>query len=60
MLEDGTKAKEVEDAIGTFDIAELLERSVFGEKVKAVETSGEETLEEVVVSIENGESNAEK
>ena len=32
MLEDGTKAKEVEDSIGTFDVAELLERSVFGEK----------------------------
>ena len=34
MLEDGTKAKEVEDTIGTFDIAELLERAVFGEPVK--------------------------
>ena len=30
MLSDGTKAKEVEEQIGTFDIAELLERSVFG------------------------------
>lgn len=32
MLQDGTKAKEVEDQVGTFDIAELLERAVFGEK----------------------------
>jgi len=32
MLSDGTKAKEVEDQIGTYDIAELLARSVFGEK----------------------------
>ncbi|MFJ8088569.1 heterodisulfide reductase-related iron-sulfur binding cluster [Lysinibacillus sp. NPDC095746] len=62
MLEDGTKAKEVEDSIGTFDVAELLERSVFGEKVKAVE----EAVEEVVASVdsveqnENAETNAEK
>ncbi|UPW83640.1 heterodisulfide reductase-related iron-sulfur binding cluster [Lysinibacillus sp. Ag94] len=62
MLEDGTKAKEVEDSIGTFDVAELLERSVFGEKVKAVE----EAVEEVVASVdsveqnENAEINAEK
>ena len=69
MLEDGTKAKEVEDSIGTFDVAELLERSVFGEKVKAVNPSSEETeetYEEVVASIENvqqdenTEANAEK
>lgn len=70
MLEDGTKAKEVEDSIGTFDVAELLERSVFGEKVKATEQSSEEaeedTLEEVVASVENiqqdenAEANAEK
>ena len=69
MLEDGTKAKEVEDSIGTFDVAELLERSVFGEKVKAVNPSSEETeetYEEVVASIENAqqdenmEANAEK
>lgn len=32
MLSDGTKAKEVEESVGTYDIAELLERSVFGEK----------------------------
>lgn len=31
MLSDGTKAKEVEDSISTYDIAELLERSIFGE-----------------------------
>ena len=31
MLSDGTKAVEVEDSIGTYDIAELLERSIFGE-----------------------------
>ncbi|MFJ8457602.1 heterodisulfide reductase-related iron-sulfur binding cluster [Lysinibacillus xylanilyticus] len=70
MLEDGTKAKEVEDSIGTFDVAELLERSVFGEKVKAVEISVEEAAdvmaEEVVASVEsveqdkNAETNAEK
>lgn len=70
MLEDGTKAKEVEDSIGTFDVAELLERSVFGEKVKAVEESVEEAadvmVEEVVASVDtveqdkNAEANAEK
>lgn len=70
MLEDGTKAKEVEDTIGTFDVAELLERSVFGEKVKAVEESVEEAadvmVEEVVASVDsveqdkNVEVNAEK
>ncbi|TQR32287.1 4Fe-4S dicluster domain-containing protein [Lysinibacillus sphaericus] len=70
MLEDGTKAKEVEDSIGTFDVAELLERSVFGEKVKAVEESVGEAAdvmaEEVVASMdsveqnENTETNAEK
>jgi len=53
----------------TIDVAELLERSVFGEKVKAVNPSSEETeetYEEVVASIENArqdentEANAEK
>ena len=34
MLSDGTKAKEVEDKVGTYDVVELLERSVFGESVK--------------------------
>lgn len=61
MLEDGTKAKEVEDTIGTFDVAELLERSVFGEKVKAVEESVEEAadvmVEEVVASVDSVEQN---
>lgn len=32
MLSDGTKAKEVEDKVATYDIAELLERAVFGDK----------------------------
>ncbi|KOO37311.1 heterodisulfide reductase-related iron-sulfur binding cluster [Priestia koreensis] len=32
MLSDGTKAKEVEDRVGTYDVAELLEQSVFGKK----------------------------
>ncbi|MED3661344.1 (Fe-S)-binding protein [Ureibacillus terrenus] len=41
MLTDGTKAKEVEDQIKTYDVCELLERSVFGEKVK--EEAAEET-----------------
>lgn len=31
MLSDGTKAKEVEDSVDTLDVAELLEKSVFGE-----------------------------
>ncbi|MBD8071375.1 (Fe-S)-binding protein [Bacillus sp. PS06] len=30
MLSDGTKAKEVEDKVGTYDVAELLEKSVLG------------------------------
>ncbi|MGV3271449.1 heterodisulfide reductase-related iron-sulfur binding cluster [Bacillus sp. CIS52] len=30
MLGDGTKAKEAEDAIGTYDVSELLAMSVFG------------------------------
>lgn len=42
MLSDGTKAKEVEDQIGTYDVCELLERSVFGDKMK------EQQQEEVV------------
>jgi Fe-S oxidoreductase len=32
MLSDGTKAKEVEETVSTYDVAELLEKSVFGEK----------------------------
>jgi Fe-S oxidoreductase/nitrate reductase gamma subunit len=31
MLTDGTKAKEIEDTVKTYDIAELLEKSIFGE-----------------------------
>ncbi|MGA8883617.1 MAG: (Fe-S)-binding protein, partial [Acinetobacter sp.] len=31
MLSDGTKAKEVEESVDTLDVAELLEKSVFGE-----------------------------
>lgn len=36
MLSDGTKAKEVEDKIGTYDIAEILEKSVLGPKDEMV------------------------
>ncbi|MEA3321297.1 MAG: (Fe-S)-binding protein [Bacillota bacterium] len=36
MLSDGTKAKEVEENVGTYDVAELLERSVIGEKQELV------------------------
>lgn len=32
MLTDGTKAKEVEEIVSTYDVAELLEKSVFGDK----------------------------
>jgi Fe-S oxidoreductase len=35
MLSDGTKAKEVEDKIGTYDVAELLEKAIFGSGEKA-------------------------
>lgn len=35
MLSDGTKAKEVEDKVGTYDVAELLEKAVFGSSEKA-------------------------
>ena len=31
MLSDGTKAKEVEESVKTYDVAELLEKSIFGE-----------------------------
>ena len=47
MLSDGTKAKEVEDTVGTYDIAELLERAVFGQITK-IEEPVEDVLEEVV------------
>ncbi|MDI7740923.1 (Fe-S)-binding protein [Lysinibacillus fusiformis] len=45
MLSDGTKAKEVEESVGTYDIAELLERSVFGEKVFEAVVEEEEAVE---------------
>ena len=31
MLSDGTKAKEVEEKVNTYDVAELLEKAVIGE-----------------------------
>ena len=31
MLSDGTKAKEVEEKVQTYDVAELLEKSVYGD-----------------------------
>lgn len=49
MLTDGTKAKEVEDQVGTYDIAELLERSVIG-KITPVEPEVE--LEEAEAELE--------
>ena len=30
MLMDGTKAKEVDDTVKTYDVAEVLEKAVFG------------------------------
>lgn len=46
MLSDGTKAIEVEDKVGTYDIAELLERSIFGEDFQpAVEEEEEPALQ---------------
>ncbi len=32
MLSDGTKAKEVEESVSTYDVAEILERSVVGDQ----------------------------
>lgn len=32
MLSDGTKAKEVEETVGTYDVAELLEMAVIGKQ----------------------------
>ncbi len=37
MLSDGTKAKEVEETVGTYDVAELLEMAVIGKQVPATE-----------------------
>ena len=31
MLSDGTKAKEVEEKVHTYDVAELLEKSIYGD-----------------------------
>lgn len=36
MITDGTKAKEVEDKVKTYDVAELLEKAVFGEQKELV------------------------
>ena len=49
MLSDGTKAKEVDDTVGTFDIAEILERAVFGTP-EAAPTEVEQELEEVAIA----------
>ncbi|ANU14055.1 Fe-S oxidoreductase [Planococcus halocryophilus Or1] len=38
MLSDGTKAKEVEEQVGTYDVAELLEMAVLGNKTPEPET----------------------
>ncbi|MFC3886384.1 heterodisulfide reductase-related iron-sulfur binding cluster [Bacillus songklensis] len=34
MLSDGTKAKEVDESVNTYDVAELLEKAVFGPEQK--------------------------
>ncbi|MFC4410700.1 (Fe-S)-binding protein [Chungangia koreensis] len=44
MLSDGTKAVEVEEKVGTYDIAELLERSVCGEYKPPVEEEENEPV----------------
>lgn len=44
MLTDGTKAKEVEDTVGTYDIAELVERSVLGERTPAEQSVPKELV----------------
>ena len=44
MLSDGTKAIEVEEEVGTYDIAELLERSIFGEDFQPVIVEEEEPI----------------
>jgi Fe-S oxidoreductase len=36
MLSDGTKAKEVEEQVSTYDVAELLEKSIFGDQKELV------------------------
>ncbi len=49
MLSDGTKAKEVEESVSTYDVAELLELSVFGEKKE----SATEITDNVEITAEN-------
>lgn len=44
MLSDGTKAIEVEEKVGTYDIAELLERSIFGEDFQPAVVEEEEPI----------------
>ncbi|MGM8214969.1 (Fe-S)-binding protein [Bacillaceae bacterium W0354] len=39
MISDGTKAKEVDDNVVTQDVAEVLERSIFGEPAKVEQTA---------------------
>ena len=51
MLQDGTKAKEVEEEVGTFDVAELLVRAVFGDDKPAVEEIEEEVTEDVAEEV---------
>jgi Fe-S oxidoreductase len=46
MLSDGTKAKEVEDKVATYDVAELLEKAVCGER------TAEATVSDVHESLE--------
>lgn len=55
MLSDGTKAKEVEETIGTYDIAELLERAVFG-----TPTTDPVVEEEIVEEVEDSTPVAEE
>ena len=50
MLSDGTKAKEVEDTVGTYDVAELLEKSIFGDASPVVEKTAAEAEEEAIVT----------
>ncbi|WP_339251997.1 (Fe-S)-binding protein [Sporosarcina sp. FSL W8-0480] len=45
MLSDGTKAIEVEDKVGTYDIAELLEKSIFGEDFQPAAEEEETVLQ---------------
>ncbi|MGE7907416.1 heterodisulfide reductase-related iron-sulfur binding cluster [Peribacillus sp. NPDC094092] len=40
MLSDGTKAKEVEDSVATYDVAELLEKAIFDTKTSSTISVG--------------------